>query len=172
MENSRRMTFCHSFYRLLSSLYLAWCPRMWLWMTMAFSLKNLKFLLQRKPLMFLWRVMAAQVWVLLHRSSRSWYKSSLRNTWHTFKHTSKHCGNVQYRRLISFMNAQLGTLVSPSWYCSSSAPTMSSRATVCSLSDASHNRCVSRTAYLWKNTTTLAHLWSHNNQIRGNEQSR
>lgn len=42
---------------------------MWLWMMMAFSLKNLKFLLHRKPLMFLWMVMAAQVCVLIHFSS-------------------------------------------------------------------------------------------------------
>lgn len=42
--------------------------------------------------------------------------------------------------LVSLLNGQLGTLVSPSWYCPSSAPTISSRATVCSLSDPSHMR--------------------------------
>lgn len=60
---------------------------MWLWMTMAFCLKNLKFLLHRKPLMFLWMVTAAQVWVLLHFSSSCWYRSSLRNTYHRHTHT-------------------------------------------------------------------------------------
>lgn len=55
---------------------------MWLWMMMAFCLKNLKFFLQRKPLMFLWMVTAAQVWVLIHFSSSCWYRSSLRNTYH------------------------------------------------------------------------------------------
>ena len=70
--------------------YLAWCPLMWLWMTMAFCLKNLKFLLHRKPLMFLWMVTAAQVWVLLHFSSSCWYRSSLRNTYHRYKHTHTH----------------------------------------------------------------------------------
>lgn len=45
-----------------------------------------------------------------------------------------------------------GTLVSPSWYCPSSVQNMSSRATVCSLSDATGRRWVSSTPYLEHNT--------------------
>lgn len=124
---------------------------MWLWMTMAFCLKNLKFLLHRKPLMFLWMVTAAQVWVLLHFSSSCWYRSSLRNTYHRHTHTHiKTCWHAQSKSVSQTGHG--GTLVSPSWYCPSSVQNMSSRATVCSLSDATGRRWVSSTPYLEHNT--------------------
>lgn len=46
------------------------------------------------------------------------------------------------------MIEQFVTLVSPNWYCPSSAPNISSRATVWSLSDISFNSWAFRTPYL------------------------
>lgn len=68
---------------------------------------------------------------------------------HTHTHI-KTCWHAQSKSVSQTGHG--GTLVSPSWYCPSSVQNMSSRATVCSLSDATGRRWVSSTPYLEHNT--------------------